>query len=301
MSQMIGADVTALRQCGDQMKTSGLRLHQIVNETAAAVSRSSWAGADFIDFASMWDGQLRATLTSVGDNLVEASTSLLRQADQQELASAGDGGSGASGPGTPGPSSHGDAGGAQDCGACKYRGIPGAFNAAFSSQPWILGSAVLAGASLKVDSLLKEGAFVAGAKGGPGLWTLSKAGYPSQAPGWLDEATGVVYDSAKFGKTGQALNAFHAVARGASYLGIGAGLLSAYQAYSCGGPDAGYGVADGLISAGLSGMSLVPGPVGIVGTVLSIGWGAATLACGDKPVTKVITDGISSAWHSLFG
>ena len=82
-------------------------------------------------------------------------------------------------------------------------------NSFFGSPGWLATSAAVGLTGIKLDSLLAAGAFKAGADGGPGLWALTKMGYPTQAPGWLDEATGMLYESAKFGKTGQALYAAH--------------------------------------------------------------------------------------------
>ena len=50
-----------------------------------------------------------------------------------------------------------------------------------------------------------------------------------------------------------------------------------------------------------AGASLIPGPVGWVAAGLSVGWGVASMLSGDVPVTKRITDGLSSAWNWLTG
>ncbi len=299
MSQMSGADVSGLRHLAQQMQSSGQRLQQIAAETAGAVSRSAWHGPDSASFTHEWNASLRPSLSRVAESLSRVGQALQTQANEQERASSasGLGGSFPGGGGSSGgPSTGGNGTGAQ----CR-NGVPAAFNSFFGSPGWLATSAAVGLTGIKLDSLLAAGAFKAGADGGPGLWALTKMGYPTQAPGWLDEATGMLYESAKFGKTGQALYAAHGVARGFGYLGVGAGLVQMWQAGACGGPDAGWAVADGAISTGLAVMSLVPGPVGIAGTVLSIGWGAAQQLTGGKPVTKAIADGVSSVWHSLFG
>lgn len=107
MSQLSGADVGGLRQLGLSMESAARQLQQAIAEIASTLGSAAWKGPDARAFHHLWDATLRMNLSHVSDALRNQGTSLRRQADEQEHASAG-GGSG--GPGTGGPPSLGNGG-----------------------------------------------------------------------------------------------------------------------------------------------------------------------------------------------
>jgi uncharacterized protein YukE len=93
-----GADVAQLRSLSDQLARSAEQLDQIRSALTAQITTSTaWVGPDAERFRGEWTGQHRAVMDRCAAALREGATSLRRNAQEQETASAVDGGVGAGG------------------------------------------------------------------------------------------------------------------------------------------------------------------------------------------------------------
>lgn len=104
---MIGADPNQLRDLAKTMESSGAKLKQISASLNSVITHARWNGPDSEKFRGQWNNGMRKTLNTTGLMLEEHSSLLKVQADDQDQASAVDGGSGGGGSGTGGSSGSG--------------------------------------------------------------------------------------------------------------------------------------------------------------------------------------------------
>ena len=83
-----GADIAALRAWGAGAADGGRVLEEIGPRLGRALAGVGWSGPDQRRFTEDWNGRLAPLLTSVGSALTAASTSVGREADEQEITSA---------------------------------------------------------------------------------------------------------------------------------------------------------------------------------------------------------------------
>lgn len=89
----LGADVDEVRDLAQAFDRAATRLQQQASQLSGAMGRmAAWRGADADRFRSLWNGSHRPTITNAASMLHTQSQVLLRQAEQQERASAVDGG-----------------------------------------------------------------------------------------------------------------------------------------------------------------------------------------------------------------
>lgn len=101
MTGMLGADVAQLRSLAQQFDRAADRLDASRAAVGGAVESAHWRGADADRFRQLWSGQSAPRIGQVVHALRDAATSLRTNAQQQEQASAVDGGaSSASAPGS---------------------------------------------------------------------------------------------------------------------------------------------------------------------------------------------------------
>lgn len=98
---MIGADPEQLRDLAKIMESSGSQLKQVSSSLNGVIARVRWNGPDSEKFRGQWNNGMRKTLHSTGLMLAEHSSLLKNQAQEQDRASAVDGGA-AGGPGASG-------------------------------------------------------------------------------------------------------------------------------------------------------------------------------------------------------
>jgi hypothetical protein len=112
---MLGADPAALRQLAATIDNFAGELSSLAGQLSAVVADALWQGMDAEELAEQWDASGRAALINAAGSLRNASTALLRNADQQEETSAADSASIATAPvtalGPTSPSSSGGGGG----------------------------------------------------------------------------------------------------------------------------------------------------------------------------------------------
>lgn len=87
MSQLLGMDVTEVRELAAFMKTNGTGLLTIRDRLTTAVGVSTWKGRDADQFVQQWNGVLRQQLTEAGNALLAVQETLLRNADHQQATS----------------------------------------------------------------------------------------------------------------------------------------------------------------------------------------------------------------------
>jgi uncharacterized protein YukE len=105
-----GADVAQLRQLAKDLATGANRLSQLGQQLGSSIASSPWKGNDGDRFRSDWNASHAKVLRTAAAGIRTASEALLKNADEQDRASAGStvGGSGAGGHGG-GPSGSGTA------------------------------------------------------------------------------------------------------------------------------------------------------------------------------------------------
>lgn len=276
---MVGADVGQLRQFGKALASGAERIDQAAAVTTQALARTKWVGPDANEFRQRWNASLKGQLGNAASRLRAAATEVTAEADEQERASDGGGSLLAAG-----------GGGGTPPGECAPLPIPDAAAALPAWGPY-QGAAVLAGTVGLGSSLLLN------AMGNAGLVGLTRAGYGFQLAATADDVAAGLR-AYQVGRGVQTLNAGNMLGRAFGWLGVGTGAIQIAQGIACGD---GYATADGVVTTVLAGASLIPGPVGWVAAGLSVGWGVASMLSGDVPVTKRITDGLSSAWNWLTG
>lgn len=97
MAGYSGADPDQLRALARTFDQTASRLDGIGREVSGRLSGTSWSGPDAERYRSQWHGESMATIRRVVSALQEASTSLKRNAAEQESASSAGGAAGATG------------------------------------------------------------------------------------------------------------------------------------------------------------------------------------------------------------
>lgn len=93
MSGLYGADIAELRQLASRMRSAGLKLEGQRHTFSARIAGAPWHGPDGDRFRQDWDTDHSRTLGAAALFLKQAAEELVRQANEQETASAGSGGS----------------------------------------------------------------------------------------------------------------------------------------------------------------------------------------------------------------
>jgi uncharacterized protein YukE len=107
-AEMWGADVKALEQLGRDLDAAAERLASIQNRLRVRIYASPWGGLDAERFGTDWDGVHRAALAAAAVALRTAGETVRRNALEQGVASAADGGAGSGVIDAPGPPGGGD-------------------------------------------------------------------------------------------------------------------------------------------------------------------------------------------------
>ena len=102
---LIGSDPDELRALAVALRTAGTHLATTRQQVDARLATSSWTGPDAETFRADWFRGRRVVLAQAGDLLLAASATLIRNADEQDRASAADG-CAARRPGAGGPTDY---------------------------------------------------------------------------------------------------------------------------------------------------------------------------------------------------
>jgi hypothetical protein len=285
---LYGADIEQLRSLSKSMGQSGQQLLNTERQVSSLVSSAAWKGSDAGNFRREWSSNLRPMLNKASQSLIDASRTLLTQADEQENAST-TGGMAGSGPGAPtSPAGPGNPG------ATPSTGLEGILSVAGSPEWWAANAAVT-GAGLYTDSLLASMA--------KGDLLTKLTNWP-----WLSaqyaQAPGVGYVRGT-----QLLNGTSMLGRLSGGLGMVTGAFQIGQGLSTG--NTGMAI-DGGISTVLAAGSFIPGAgpffavagiawggMGLLAT--NLGYGSASEMVGDAATKTVdaVADGAKKVWGWL--
>ncbi len=94
---MVGADVDHLRTLARQLTQAADRLEGMTGEVNGRLSSAPWHGQDAMQFRSQWQGESVVLVRAVVNALRAAGAEIERNANEQELASAGTGPGGLTG------------------------------------------------------------------------------------------------------------------------------------------------------------------------------------------------------------
>jgi hypothetical protein len=284
---LYGADIEQLRLLSKSMGRSGQQLVNTERQVSSLIANAAWKGSDAGNFRREWSSNLRPMLHKASQSLIDASRTLLTQADEQERASTS-GSMANSGPGPSNPSAPGDPG------TTPATGLEGILSVA-GSPGWWAANAAATGAGLYTDSLLASMA-----KGDlltkVTNWPWLSAQY-AEAPG------------AGYVKGTQVLNGTSMLGSLSGGLGIVTGGLQLAQGFSTGNTGM---TIDGGISTVLAAGSFIPGAgpffavagiawggMGLLATHL--GYGSASEMIGDAAENAVdaVADGAKKVWGWL--
>lgn len=249
---LYGADIEQLRALSKSIGHSGQQLLNTERQVSSLISGAAWKGSDAGNFRREWSSNLRPMLNKASQSLIDASRTLLTQADEQETASTNGGTAGSgpraatspAGPGTPE--------------ATPTTGLEGVHSVAGSPEWWAANAAVT-GAGLYTDSLLA---------------TMAKGDLLTKLTNWpwltaqYAQAPGVGYVRGT-----QLLNGTSMLGRLSGGLGVATGALQIVQGAATG--NTGMAV-DGSISTVLAAGSFIPG-AGPFFAVAGIAWGGMGL------------------------
>ncbi|MCQ6271484.1 hypothetical protein M8J71_13445 [Pseudarthrobacter sp. R1] len=285
---LYGADIEQLRSLSKSMGQSGQQLLNTERLVSSLVSNAAWKGNDAGNFRREWSSSLRPMLNKASQSLIDASRTLLTQADEQENAST-NGGTAGSGPGAAtSPAGPGNPG------ATPSTGVEGILSVAGSPEWWAANAAVT-GAGLYTDSLLA---------------TMAKGDLLTKLTNWpwlsaqYAQAPGVGYVRGT-----QFLNGTSMLGRLSGGLGMVTGVLQIGQGYTTG--NTGMAI-DGSISTVLAAGSFIPGAgpffavagiawggMGLLAT--NLGYGSASEMVGDAAAKTVdaVADGAKKVWGWL--
>jgi len=90
---MVGADVEELRELARYFQQKAGQLQSIESNLAWRIHSAPWHGSDVSRFKQLWDRTYRSVLQNAAHDIRASAAALNRQADQQQEASAGAGGS----------------------------------------------------------------------------------------------------------------------------------------------------------------------------------------------------------------
>lgn len=247
---LYGADIEQLRSLSKTMDRSGARLLETERQITSLVSSVEWKGIDGSRFRREWSDTWRPMMKRTSESLLDASKTLLTQADEQEQASTG----AASGPsgGPAGPPAPG-APGANPAGPLD------AVLAVAGSPGWWGANTAVTAAGLYTDDLLA---------------TMAKGGLLTKLTNWpwlsaqYAQVPGVGYVRGT-----QLLNGTSMLGRLSGGLGIITGAFQMAHGMDTG--NTGMAI-DGGISTVLAAGSFVPG-AGPFFAVAGIAWGGMGL------------------------
>ncbi|MDQ0800455.1 WXG100 family type VII secretion target [Arthrobacter sp. SLBN-112] len=247
---LYGADIEQLRSLSKTMDRSGARLLETERQITSLVSSVEWKGIDGSRFRREWSDTWRPMMKRTSESLLDASKTLLTQADEQEQASTG----AASGPsgGPVGPPAPG-APGANPAGPLD------AVLAVAGSPGWWGANTAVTAAGLYTDDLLA---------------TMAKGGLLTKLTNWpwlsaqYAQVPGVGYVRGT-----QLLNGTSMLGRLSGGLGIITGAFQVAHGMDTG--NTGMAI-DGGISTVLAAGSFVPG-AGPFFAVAGIAWGGMGL------------------------
>lgn len=92
MTGFFGADTEQLRAQAEACQRSSGTLHDLIGTTSALIASVPWTGPDADAFRERWAAEVRARLTERADALQSRSEELREHAEEQDVASGGDGG-----------------------------------------------------------------------------------------------------------------------------------------------------------------------------------------------------------------
>lgn len=95
-SGMYGADVAQLRDLARQLQSASDRLNGARQRIGSGIRIAAWVGPVAVRFRMLWDSEYSRQVQGASDALERIAREILRNADEQERASARDGGAGAS-------------------------------------------------------------------------------------------------------------------------------------------------------------------------------------------------------------
>ncbi|MFJ6155367.1 hypothetical protein ACIQF8_00330 [Pseudarthrobacter sp. NPDC092184] len=249
---LYGADIEQLRSLSKSMGQSGQHLLNTERQVSSLISNSAWKGNDAGQFRREWSSNLRPMLNKASQSLIDASRTLLTQADEQETASTSGGRAGSGPGGTTSPAGPGTPE------AASNTGLEGILSVAGSPEWWAANAAVT-GAGLYTDSLLA---------------TMAKGDLLTKLTNWpwltaqYAQVPGVGYVRGT-----QLLNGTSMLGRLSGGLGIATGALQIVQGAATG--NTGMAI-DGGISTVLAAGSFIPG-AGPFFAVAGIAWGGMGL------------------------
>ncbi|MCD4850385.1 hypothetical protein LN996_06135 [Arthrobacter sp. AK01] len=258
---IFGADVAQLRSLSKVMGASGNSLSSLELNINGIVASTAWKGADGERFRSEWSGKMRPMLHKASESLRTQAKSLLVQADEQEQASQGSGGtSQGSGSGTgSGPGTTPFSPVVEANGNTGYQGL----NFAASGGGFI--ADLLLNKMAKANLLVRQ------------PWSLLGAQF-GQMPG------------VGYLKGTQLLNGLSMVGRAAGVLSVIGGVAQFADGYMRGD---GYAMADGGITTVLAAGSFVPvvGPFFAGASLAWAGMGFLAKGLGYGSTSEMVVDG----------
>ncbi len=102
MAQMVGADVTELRELAAAFDKGSQHLRTVESSLSWRIRSAPWHGSDVELFLHEWDRSYRKILMAAAAALTESATHLRHQAEQQQMTSGADSSFGSMIPGLPG-------------------------------------------------------------------------------------------------------------------------------------------------------------------------------------------------------
>ncbi|MGO4235015.1 WXG100 family type VII secretion target [Pseudarthrobacter sp. YAF2] len=247
---LYGADIEQLRSLSKTMDRSGARLLETERQITSLVSSVEWKGIDGSRFRREWSDTWRPMMKRTSQSLLDASKTLLTQADEQEQASTGVASGPSAGPvGPPAPGAPG----------ANPAGPLDAVLAVAGSPGWWGANTAVTAAGLYTDDLLA---------------TMAKGGLLTKLTNWpwlsaqYAQVPGVGYVRGT-----QLLNGTSMLGRLSGGLGIITGAFQMAHGMDTG--NTGMAI-DGGISTVLAAGSFVPG-AGPFFAVAGIAWGGMGL------------------------
>lgn len=277
---MLGAAPEELRELAKTMSLSGQDLDNTATSLQSAVARTQWSGFDADSFRNRWTSAMRPTLRTAGASLENMAKVLLAQADEQEKASADTGYGGTDGTGTTSGGSETNGGTGSNTPEHGSSEDQSGWSDAFTDPNY---EHAPGGLEWALQPLLGDDSAQAQGITNGLKFVADKFDFNVG----LANADDLAAMMPKFASS------MEAVGKGLGVLGVGLGALDIASGIVNEDP---FRVADGAISVALSAATLalsasvVGAPIAAAIGVVSLGWGLASLASGDVPVTKRVWD-----------
>jgi uncharacterized protein YukE len=284
-SGLYGADIEQLRSLSKSMDRSGSRLMDTERQITGLVSSVDWKGNDGGRFRREWSDTWRPMMRQTSESLLDASKTLLAQADEQEQASTGS--AGTSG-GPPGPSAPGVPGTAAAGPLAAVLGVA-------SSPGWWGANTAVTAAGLYTDDLMA---------------TMAMGGLLTKLTNWpwltaqYAQVRGIGYVRGT-----QFLNGTSMLGRLSGGLGVVTGVMQWANGMESGNTGMAF---DGGISAVLAAGTFIPGAgpffavagiawggMGLLATNLGYGSASEMVADGAKKTVDAVADGAKKVWGWL--